>query len=136
MRMHMVVRLLMTALASVALAGRVSAQVPTKTSEPRLAVPRTDLPTAQPPGQPTTVPTAAQPGSQATAATSPDTTPPGSANPVTQVTGGASGVTQLGGGAPATSSTSYAATSDKRSYSAGKFALTLGGLDAGWLQAV
>jgi hypothetical protein len=56
--------------------------------------------------------------------------------PVTQVTGGASGVTQLGGGAPATSSSSYAATSDKRSYTAGKFGLTLGGVDAGWLQTV
>jgi hypothetical protein len=40
----------------------------------------------------------------------------------------------LGGGtsAPATSSTSYAAIS--RGYDASKFALTLGGLDAGWLQ--
>jgi hypothetical protein len=122
------------ALASVGLSGSASAQLPTRSSEPRLAVPRSDLPVAQTPGQPTTAP-AAQPGNQATAAASPDTTT--APAPVTQVTGGASGVTQLGGGTstPPTSSSSYAAiSSDKRGYDASKFALTVGGVDAGWLQ--
>ena len=130
MRMSMVVRLSTTALASVALAGLVSAQVPTRTSEPRLAVPRSDLPVAQtqPPGQPTTAP--------ATTAASTDTTP--TAAPVTQVTGGASGVTQLGGGAGTqpTSSSSYAATAGQRTYTSGSFALTLAGLDAGFPSSV
>lgn len=104
----------------------VSAQVPTRASEPRLAVPRAE-PVAQPTVQPTApaAPDAAAP----TAAASPDTTSPGGAAgaPVTQATG-ASGVTHLGGGAGGqqTSSTSYAADA-ARTYTAGRFSLLIEG---------
>jgi hypothetical protein len=104
----------------------ISAQAPTSSSEPRLAVPRT-APVAQPTAQPTAAPAPDAPAP--TAAASPDTTHSGaSAGEVTQVTGASSGLTQLGGGAGGqqTSSTSYAAT-DARSYTAGRFSLLIEG---------
>jgi hypothetical protein len=123
---------------AVALSATAFAQVPTRASEPRLALPRAQ-PTAT--AQPAATPEASAP----TAAASPDTTPPPSDNaPVTQVTSGG-GVTKLGtGGQPdtgaqPTSSSSQAATaaysSAGRGYAAGKFALTLSGLPVGWLVA-
>lgn len=104
--------------------AHLSAQRPA--SEPRLAVPRTELPVAQAPGQPTTTPVVTQPGSQTTAAAPADTTP--APAPVTQVTGGASGVTQLGTPQPTTASSSQAATADVRSFTASKSMLTLEGV--------
>lgn len=123
------------ALIYVSFAGSASAQLPTRSSEPRLVVPRTEVPVVQTPGQPTAPQVITQPSGQTAAAGSPDTTPPqGAANaPVTQVTGAPSGVTQLGGGAQPTSSSSYAAIAAYgRGYTAGKFILTLSGIDAGF----
>jgi hypothetical protein len=100
--------------------GLILAQVPTRSSEPRLAVPQTGV-VAQPTAQPTATPA---PDASAPTAASPDTTPPGG---VTQYTGASGGVTQVGGGTTAqqTSSTSYAATA--RSYTVSKSALLLDG---------
>jgi tail tube protein gp19 len=108
--------------------GLISAQVPTRSSEPRLAVPRTEA-VAQPTAQPTAAPEASAP----TAATSPDTTPPNA--PVTQVTGG-TGVTKLGTGAPQTTSSSQYAASDSRSYTAGRFALVIERASVGWVKSL
>jgi T4-like virus tail tube protein gp19 len=126
------------ALANLGLTGSASAQLPTRSSEPRLAVPRTELPVVQPPGQPTATTTAAEPASQPTAAVPPDTTTSGSGSaPVTQVTGGASGVTTVGGGTPATSSSTYAATATSdRAYATGKSVLTLSGIQVATLNNV
>jgi hypothetical protein len=123
------------ALALASIPAHLSAQRPA--IEPRLAVPRSEVPVAQPPGQPTTAPVVTQPGSQTTAAAPADTTaPPGGANaPVTQVTGPSSGVTQLGGGTgaqPATSSTQYAA--DARSFTAGRFEFLIEGKPVGFVK--
>jgi tail tube protein gp19 len=120
--------------------SRALAQVPSRTSEPRLAVPRAEVPVAQPPGQPTAPQVITQPSGQTTAAATTDTTPPAgsTAAPVTAVTGGASGVTQLGGSAsaPTTSSSSQAATADMRSYTAGRSMLALSGVQVGPVNSV
>ena len=109
-----------------------AAQVPDRSSVPRLVVPVTEAPAQPTPGQPTAAP--APDASAPTAAASPDATPPGppAGAPPTQVTGASNGITQLGGGAgaPQTSSTSYAAT-DARSYTAGRFALLVDGAQVG-----
>ncbi len=120
--------------------SRAVAQVPSRTSEPRLAVPRAEVPVAQSPGQPTTPQVITQPSGQTTAAATTDSTPPAgsTAAPVTAVTGGSNGVTQLGGGAsaPATSSSSQAATAAVRSYATGRSMLTLSGVQVASLNSV
>lgn len=104
--------------------GLISAQVPTRSSEPRLAVPTTETTVAPATVAPATVAPAPE-ATAPTATASPDTTPSGG---VTQYTGGSTGVTQVGGGTTAqqTSSTSYAAT-DARSYTVSRSALLLDG---------
>jgi tail tube protein gp19 len=83
------------------------------------APPDAPTPVAQTPGQPTT---------------------DASAPPVTQVTGAPAGTTQVGAAPGATSSSSQAATavysSDKRSYTAGKFGLLLDGVQVGPVRSV
>jgi hypothetical protein len=103
-----------------------SAQVPDASTTPRLAVPARGAapapaaaPAVQPPGQPT-------------AAAAPEPAPVTAAPPP-------SGVTQLppAAAAPATSSSSQAATAAAtRGYVAGRFGLTLDGLQIGWLRSV
>lgn len=102
------------------------AQVPEPASVPRLAVPaRQPVPAAGPiaqtPGQPTTATPAAAPTEAA---------------PVTAVTGAPVGVTPVGAAPASTASSSQAATADQRSHTAGKFGLTLEGVQIGWLRSV
>jgi hypothetical protein len=92
------------------------AQVPTRTSEPRLAVPTTATPV---PSQPTVAPAPVAP---APAAAQPETT-------VTAVTAAPGNVTSLPTSSPATSTSAQAATA--QSYSAGRFALVVDGATVG-----
>jgi T4-like virus tail tube protein gp19 len=99
--------------------GLISAQVPTRSSEPRLAVPTTET---------TIAPTTVAPAPEATAPTttaSPDTTSSGG---VTQYTGTSSGVTQVGGGTTAEqTSTSSQAIIGTQSYTVSRSALLIEG---------
>jgi hypothetical protein len=99
--------------------GLISAQVPTRSSEPRLAVPTTET---------TVAPATVAPAPEATAPTataSPDTTPTGG---VTQYTGATSGVTQVGGGTTAQqTSTSSQAIIGTQSYTVSRSALLIEG---------
>ena len=105
-------------------AAPAAAQVPSTEPQPRLAVPtrgtviqtttptETAAPAAQAPGQPTT----SEPA------------------PVTAVTSPPSGVTTIPTTPQPTASSSQAVIAT-RSYTAGKFALTLGGVQIGWLNS-
>jgi hypothetical protein len=99
--------------------GLISAQVPTRSSEPRLAVPTTET---------TVAPATVAPAPEATAPTttaSPDTTSSGG---VTQYTGTSSGVTQVGGGTTAQqTSTSSQAVIGVQSYTVSRSALLIEG---------
>jgi hypothetical protein len=92
---------------AVTLPGLISAQVPTRSSEPRLVVPTTETTVA--PATVAPAPTAAQP----------ETT-------VTAVTAAPGAVTTVPVQTQTTSSTTQAATADVRSYTAIKFYLELG----------
>jgi hypothetical protein len=91
--------------------GLISAQVPTRSSEPRLVVPTTAAPV---PSQPTVAPAPVAP-----AAAQPETT-------VTAVTAAPGAVTTVPVQTQTTSSTTQAATIDTRSYTAARFYLELG----------
>jgi hypothetical protein len=95
--------------------GLISAQVPTRSSEPQLVVPTTATTLA-----PATV-------APAPAAAQPETT-------VTAVTAAPGNVTTLPTSSPATSSTTYASTA--RSYTAGRFALTVDGATVGSVKSL
>ena len=98
--------------------GLISAQLPTRSSEPRLAVPTTETTIA-----PTTVTPAPEAATTTTA--SPDTTSSGG---VTQYTGTSSGVTQVGGGTTAQqTSTSSQAVIGTQSYPVSRSALLIEG---------
>jgi phage tail-like protein len=97
------------------------AQVPTRTSEPRLVVPTTATPV---PSQPTVAPAPVAP---TPAAAQPETT-------VTAVTAAPGNVTTLPTSSPATSSSTYAATA--QSYSAGRFALVVDGATVGSVRSL
>lgn len=114
-------------LLSVAFSNMLSAQVPTRTSEPRLATPRAEVPTAQPADQPT-----AQAPAPAPSAAAPDTGQP------TAVTGPPSGVTQLptGSSQPTSSSSQAALAAPGRAYGAGNVMLDLDGVSVGFVRAM
>jgi hypothetical protein len=99
--------------------GLISAQLPTRSSEPRLAVPTTET---------TIAPTTVAPAPDATATTttaSPDTTSSGG---VTQYTGTSSGVTQVDAGTTAQqTSTSSQAVIGTQSYTVSRSALLIEG---------
>ena len=116
------------ALALAGFSGRAVAQVPTRSSVPRLVVPVTEAPAQPTPGQPTAAPApdAAAPAAAAPTATVPAAAAPDTKQPVTAVTG--SSLPQVSGAPSEPISSSASAATGVLFYNAADSRLALGGV--------